>query len=91
MQRFRAALLALGLVALLDRPRRRRPRRQGRRGARPRPGLAGASSVTALDDYAERARAVTLLASHSAAFANFYQAPGTPEAADHRAAPATPT
>src|SRR3954465_13297696 len=42
-------------------------------------GLAGASRVTALDDYAERARAVTLLASHSAAFANFYQAPGTRE------------
>ena len=40
-------------------------------------GLAGASRVTAVDDYADRARAVTLLASHSAAFANFYQAPGT--------------
>jgi diguanylate cyclase (GGDEF)-like protein len=41
--------------------------------------LAGASRVTALDDYAERARAVTLVASHSAAFANFYRADGTRE------------
>ncbi len=77
MQRFRAALLAVGLVAALaglgasaflsrtaaDRDHHLR--------------LAGASQVTALDDYAERARSATLLASHSASFTNFYRAPGS--------------
>ncbi len=77
MQRFRAALLALGLVAVLAglgsgalASRAVEDRDHDLR-------LAGASRVTALDDYAERARSASLLASHSAAFTNFYRAPGT--------------
>lgn len=77
VQRFRALMLAFGLIALLAGLgsslfafRAAADREHDLR-------LAGASRVTALDDYAERSRAVTLLASHSAAFANFYRAPGT--------------
>ena len=77
MQRFRAALLALGLVAVLAglgagalASRAVEDRDHDLR-------LAGASRVTALDDYAERARSASLLASHSAAFTNFYRAPGS--------------
>ncbi len=77
MQRFRAALLALGLVALLAglalgalASRAAEDRDHDLR-------LAGADRVTALDDHAERARSASLLASHSAAFTNFYRAPGT--------------
>lgn len=79
MQRFRAALLALGLLLvtagagtgfIAAREGEERDHRLG---------LAAASRVTAVDDYAERARAVTLVASHSAAFANFYRAGGTRE------------
>ena len=80
MQRFRAALLALGLVTLLT------GLGSGVLAAKAAEEhdhdlrLEGASSVTALDDYAERARAVALLASHSAAFANFYRDPDAREA-----------
>ena len=77
MQRFRAALLALGLVAVFAglgagalASRAVEDRDHDLR-------LAGASRVTALDDYAERARSASLLASHSAAFTNFYRAPGS--------------
>ena len=77
MQRFRAALLALGLVALLAGMALGVLATQAVDKRDHDLGLAGASRVTAVDDYADRARAVTLLASHSAAFANFYQAPGT--------------
>jgi diguanylate cyclase (GGDEF)-like protein len=79
VQRFRAALLALGLVALLAGLAAGVLASRSATNLDHDLGLAGASRVTALDDYAERARAVTLLASHSAAFANFYQAPGTRE------------
>jgi diguanylate cyclase (GGDEF)-like protein len=79
MPRFRAALLALGLIAALSgvaagilASRAAEDRDHDLR-------LAGASRVTALDDYADRARSASLLASHSAAFANFYRAPGTRE------------
>ena len=77
MQRFRAALLALGLVAILcgAAAGALASRAVGDRDHDLR--LAGASRVTALDDYAERARSASLLASHSAAFTNFYRAPGT--------------
>ena len=75
MQRFRAALLALGLVTLLtglgSGVLASKAAEEHDHDLR----LEGASSVTALDDYAERARAVALLASHSAAFANFYRDP----------------
>jgi diguanylate cyclase (GGDEF)-like protein len=77
VQRFRAALLALGLVAVLA------GLASGLLAAKSvevrdhELSLAGASRVNAVDDYTERARAVTLLASHSAAFANFYRAPGS--------------
>ena len=80
MQRFRAALLALGLVTLLT------GLGSGVLAAKAAEEhdhdlrLEGASGVTALDDYAERARAVALLASHSAAFANFYRDPDAREA-----------
>ena len=77
MQRFRAALLALGLVALLAGMALGVLATQAVDERDHDLGLAGASRVTAVDDYADRARAVTLLASHSAAFANFYQAPGS--------------
>ena len=77
MQRFRAALLALGLVALLAGMALGVLATQAVDKRDHDLGLAGASRVTAVDDYADRARAVTLLASHSAAFANFYQAPGS--------------
>ena len=77
MQRFRAALLALGLVALLAGMALGVLATQAVEQRDHDLGLAGASRVTAVDDYADRARAVTLLASHSAAFANFYQAPGS--------------
>ena len=77
MQRFRAALLALGLVALLAGMALGVLATQAVDARDHDLGLAGASRVTAVDDYADRARAVTLLASHSAAFANFYQAPGS--------------
>jgi diguanylate cyclase (GGDEF)-like protein len=77
VQRFRAALLALGLVALLAGMALGVLATQAVDERDHDLGLAGASRVTAVDDYADRARAVTLLASHSAAFANFYQAPGT--------------
>jgi diguanylate cyclase (GGDEF)-like protein len=77
VQRFRAALLALGLVALLAGMALGVLATQAVDARDHDLGLAGASRVTAVDDYADRARAVTLLASHSAAFANFYQAPGS--------------
>jgi diguanylate cyclase (GGDEF)-like protein len=77
VQRFRAALLALGLVALLAGMALGVLATQAVDERDHDLGLAGASRVTAVDDYADRARAVTLLASHSAAFANFYQAPGS--------------
>jgi diguanylate cyclase (GGDEF)-like protein len=77
VQRFRAALLALGLVALLAGMALGVLATQAVDKRDHDLGLAGASRVTAVDDYADRARAVTLLASHSAAFANFYQAPGS--------------
>jgi diguanylate cyclase (GGDEF)-like protein len=77
VQRFRAALLALGLVALLAGMALGVLATQAVEQRDHDLGLAGASRVTAVDDYADRARAVTLLASHSAAFANFYQAPGS--------------
>jgi diguanylate cyclase (GGDEF)-like protein len=77
VQRFRAALLALGLVALLAGLALGVLAPQAVEARDHDLGLAGASRVTAVDDYADRARAVTLLASHSAAFANFYQAPGS--------------
>jgi diguanylate cyclase (GGDEF)-like protein len=79
VQRFRAALLALGLVALLAGLAAGVLASRSATNLDHDLGLAGASRVTALDDYAERARAVTLLASHSAAFANFYQASGSRE------------
>ncbi len=77
MQRIRAALLALGLVAVLAGlgSGSLASRIAGDRDHDLR--LAGASQVTALDDYAERARSASLLASHSAAFTNFYRAPGS--------------
>ncbi|MEO7981444.1 MAG: hypothetical protein ABI807_11210, partial [Sporichthyaceae bacterium] len=77
MQRIRAALLALGLVAVLAGlgSGSLASRLVGDRDHDLR--LAGASRVTALDDYAERARSASLLASHSAAFTNFYRAPGS--------------
>ncbi len=77
MQRFRAALLVLGLVAALAGlgAGMLASRAAGDRDHDLR--LAGASRVTALDDYTERARSVSLLASHSAAFAGFYRAPGS--------------
>ena len=84
MQRFRAALLALGLVTLLT------GLGSGVLAAKAAEEhdhdlrLEGASSVTALDDYAERARAVALLASHSAAFAELLPGPGRPRGSDHR-------
>jgi diguanylate cyclase (GGDEF)-like protein len=80
VQRFRAALLALGLVGLLAGMALGVLATQAADERDHDLGLAGASRVTAVDDYADRARAVTLLASHSAAFANFYQAPGTRQA-----------
>ena len=79
MQRFRAALLAIGLVLLLAGLGSGLLATQAADDQDHNLGLAGASRVTAVDDYAERARAVTLLASHSAAFANFYRAPGSRE------------
>ena len=77
VQRFRAALLALGLVCLLAGLAAGVLSSRSVANRDHDLGLAGASRVTALDDYADRARSVALLASHSAAFANFYQAPGT--------------
>ena len=77
MQRFRAALLALGLVLVLTGLGSGVLASRAAGDADHDLKLEGASSVTALDDYAERARAVALLASHSAAFANFYRAPGS--------------
>jgi diguanylate cyclase (GGDEF)-like protein len=80
VQRFRAALLALGLVIALTGlgvgVLSSKAAEEHDHDLR----LEGASSVTALDDYAERARAVALLASHSAAFANFYRNPDAREA-----------
>jgi len=90
VQRFRAALLALGLVALLAGMALGVLATQAVEQRDHDLGLAGASRVTAVDDYADRARAVTLLASHSAAFANFYQAPGS-RMSGSRAAAASPT
>ena len=77
MQRFRAALLALGLVALLAGMALGVLATRRWTSGTTTWAWPGASRVTAVDDYADRARAVTLLASHSAAFANFYQAPGS--------------
>ena len=80
MQRFRAALLALGLVTALTGLGAGVLASKAAEEHDHDLRLEGASSVTALDDYAERARAVALLASHSAAFANFYRDPDQREA-----------
>ena len=80
MQRFRAALLALGLVTALTGLGAGVLASKAAEEHDHDLRLEGASSVTALDDYAERARAVALLASHSAAFANFYRNPDQREA-----------
>jgi len=77
VQRFRAALLALGLLAVSAGVGSGLYAEQQREEIDSDLRLSAASRVTAVDDYAERARAVTLVASHSAAFANFYGAPGT--------------
>jgi diguanylate cyclase (GGDEF)-like protein len=79
VQRFRAALLALGLLAVTAGVGMGVLAERTGEDLDHRLRLAGASRVAALDDYAERARAVTLVASHSAAFVNFYRAPGTRE------------
>ena len=79
MRRFRAALLALGLVLIAAAAGAGTLAERARGTLDHDLRLAGASRVTALDDYAERARAVTLVASHSDAFADFYEAGGTRE------------
>ena len=76
VQRLRAPLLALGLVALLAGLAAGQFAARSVAARDSALGLAGASRVSVVDDYFERTRAVTLLASHSAAFANFYRAPG---------------
>ena len=77
MRRFRAALLALGLVLVAAAAGAGTLAERARGTLDHDLRLAGASRVTALDDYAERARAVTLVASHSDAFSDFYEAAGT--------------
>jgi len=77
VHRFRAALLALGLVLVAAAGGTGVLAERNRGLLDHDLKLAGASRVTALDDYAERARAVTLVASHSDTFADFYDAPGT--------------
>ena len=79
MQRFRALLLALGLLALAAGAGAGLLANGARTELDQDLRLSAASRVTALDDYAERARAVTLVASHSAAFGQFYRADGTRE------------
>ena len=90
MQRFRAALLALGLVALLAGHRRR--------GSWPTQAVDARTTTWAwrappgsppLDDYAERARAVTLLASHSGGLRQLLpgaRQPDVPDRGPHRRA-----
>jgi diguanylate cyclase (GGDEF)-like protein len=77
VQRFRAALLAFGMLALVAGAAAGvfADRGQGERDH----GLreAGGTGVAAAADYLEQQRAVALVASHSAAFARFYDAPGT--------------
>ncbi|HEX7188646.1 MAG TPA: bifunctional diguanylate cyclase/phosphodiesterase [Actinomycetes bacterium] len=77
MRRFRAALLALGLLLVTAGVAAGALAERAGGDLDHDLSLAGASRVTAVDDYAERARAVTLVASHSAAFADFYDAPGS--------------
>ncbi|MGH8938668.1 MAG: hypothetical protein ACRDV2_04880, partial [Actinomycetes bacterium] len=77
MQRFRAALLALGLLAVTAGVAAGVLAEKAAERLDGDLELTAASRVAALDDYAERARAVTLVASHSVAFANFYRADGT--------------
>lgn len=79
MRRFRAALLALGLVLVAAAVGSATLAERGRGLLDQHLRLAGADRVTQLDDFAGRARAVTLVASHSRAFAEFYEAPGTRE------------
>ena len=77
VQRFRAVLLAFGMLALVagaaagvfaDRGQDQRDH-----GLRE----AGGTGVAAAADYLEQQRSVALVVSHSAAFARFYDAPGT--------------
>jgi diguanylate cyclase (GGDEF)-like protein len=79
VQRFRAVLLALGLLLTTTGLGAGILAEKTREQLDHDLTLSAASRVTALDDFAERARAVTLVASHSAAFTDFYQARGTRE------------
>lgn len=79
MQRFRAALLALGLLLMTAGVAAGVLAEKARADLDQDLKLAAASRATAVDDFAERARAVTLVASHSAAFTYFYRADGTRE------------
>lgn len=79
MQRFRAALLALGLLLMTAGVAGGVLAEKAREDLDHDLRLTSAARVTAIDDFAERARAVTLVASHSAAFTNFYRAGGTRE------------
>jgi len=77
VQRFRAALLALGLLLVTAGLAAGVLAEKTRESLDSDLRLNSASRVTAVDDFAERARAVTLVASHSAAFGTFYRASGT--------------
>jgi diguanylate cyclase (GGDEF)-like protein len=79
VQRFRAALLALGLLLMTAGVAAGVLAEKAREDLDHDLKLASASRATAVEDFAERARAVTLVASHSAAFTYFYRAGGTRE------------
>lgn len=79
MQRFRAALLALGLLLVAAGTAAAVLAEEAGQKLDADLQMAAASRVAAIDDFAERARAVTLVASRSAAFTNFYRSGGTRE------------
>ncbi|MCY7373072.1 MAG: bifunctional diguanylate cyclase/phosphodiesterase [Spirochaetaceae bacterium] len=79
MQRFRTALLAVGLLLVTTGLAAGVFVERARQDLDNDLRLNAASRVTAVDDFAERARALTLVASHSAAFTSFYRTGGTRE------------
>ena len=77
MQRFRTALLALGLLLVMAGLAAGVLAERSRQDLDSDLRLNVESRVTAVDDFTARARAVTLVASHSAAFTSFYRTTGT--------------